>query len=366
MNETAWVIDFNGNFVEVNNTAAKTLGYSKKELLTMGLKDIDKAFNQEEFENHVRSMPAVGTKVFERVHTAKDGTEIPVEISSSLITYHGQQTTLSIARNITERKKAEEALKESETKYRTLVETTDDVVLLTDLEGRHIFRNKAYYTSLGYEVEEEPSLNGYEKVHPDDVPNLKAKMTELLKLGSITSEYRVRHKNGNWIYRFTKSTVIYNQAHEPTSIIAIIRDITERKKAEQTLKKSEQRYRELVNSMAEMYHIVELIHDEKGKPIDFSYLEVNIGFEKFFGKTREQIVGKRAKEFGTVGDAWLDALDKVAKTGQPLHYENWPTINYGNFKSSIWKVGENQVAVLCMDVTGREKSEQVQRENRNF
>ena len=136
MNETAWVIDFNGNFVEINDAAAKTLGYSKDELLTMGIKDIDKALNKEQFENHLKTMPPVGTKVFERTHVAKDGTEIPVEISSSLITYHGKRAKLSVARDITERKKAERALAESEERYKNLFENAPDVIVTFDLTGK--------------------------------------------------------------------------------------------------------------------------------------------------------------------------------------------------------------------------------------
>ena len=147
---------------------------------------------------------------------------------------------------IYKQRQAEYTIHESEEKYRALVETADDVILLTDLNGHQIFRNKAYFTSLGYEVGEEIDRDGFASVHPDDLPVLKAKQTELLKQGSISSEYSVRHKNGSWVYRFAKSTVIYDQAHKPKAIMAIIRDITERKKTEEKLEEYRKNLEKLV------------------------------------------------------------------------------------------------------------------------
>ena len=148
---------------------------------------------------------------------------------------------LGSAEDVTDRKRAEEALADSEAKYRALVNNADDSIVLTDLNGRHIYRNPAYFKSLGLkEGEVEP--DGFARVHPDDVPVIKEKMAQLIKTGSEIGEYRVQHQNGSWLYRFARSTVIYNQRHEPFAILAIIRDVTENKKAEQALKDSEKKY----------------------------------------------------------------------------------------------------------------------------
>jgi PAS domain S-box-containing protein len=112
MNDMVWVIDFDGKFIDVNDAAVKILGYSKEELLSMGPCDIDTSLTEEEIGDLIKHMPADEIQVFPTTHTTKDGKTIPVEISSSLVTYHGKQAILSIARNITERKKMEEQLKE--------------------------------------------------------------------------------------------------------------------------------------------------------------------------------------------------------------------------------------------------------------
>jgi len=110
MNDTAWVIDFDGKLVEVNDAAVEVMGYSREELFSIGLTGIDSNLDPKEIRRLVEGMPADEIQVFETVHTTKDGKKIPVEISSSLVTYQGKDAILSIARDITERKKAEEKL----------------------------------------------------------------------------------------------------------------------------------------------------------------------------------------------------------------------------------------------------------------
>jgi PAS domain S-box-containing protein len=111
MNDTVWVIDSDFSFIDVNDAAVKALGYSRKELLSMKIFDIDFVLDPKKIKNLANDMPKDEVQVFETAHTTKNGKTIPVEISSSLVTYKGKQVILSIARDITERKKAQEAIK---------------------------------------------------------------------------------------------------------------------------------------------------------------------------------------------------------------------------------------------------------------
>lgn len=149
--------------------------------------------------------------------------------------------TLVIAHDITERKQAERKLRESEEKYRSLVETAEDGILLTDLSGKHLFVNNAYCSALGYEAEDLTNMEREKIVHPDDLPLLKEKMAELLERGTIATEYRVRHRDGRWMYQYTKSALVYGEDQKPYPFLSIVRDITEFKRAEQALKDSETR-----------------------------------------------------------------------------------------------------------------------------
>lgn len=110
MNETAWVIDFDENFRAVNDAAVETLGYSRAQLHGMTPHDIDVGLEPDTITTLIADMPDDEIQVFETVHETKDGDRIPVEISSSLIHYRGETAVLSIARDISNRKKREQEL----------------------------------------------------------------------------------------------------------------------------------------------------------------------------------------------------------------------------------------------------------------
>ncbi|MFB6113997.1 MAG: PAS domain S-box protein, partial [Halodesulfurarchaeum sp.] len=107
MNETVWVMDYDGTFLHVNDAAVETRGYSREELLEMTPHDIDVGLEDQTIRSLIDDMPEDGRQVFETAHETKNGDRIPVEISSSLITYQGEDAILSIGRDITERKERE-------------------------------------------------------------------------------------------------------------------------------------------------------------------------------------------------------------------------------------------------------------------
>jgi PAS domain S-box-containing protein len=107
-NDSVWVIDSQANILDVNDTACTMLEYSREELLSMNLYDIDHSLKPEAIDGLLESMSKDLKQLFETSHRTKDGKVIPVEISSSLVTYVGKTAILSVARDISERKKAEE------------------------------------------------------------------------------------------------------------------------------------------------------------------------------------------------------------------------------------------------------------------
>jgi PAS domain S-box-containing protein len=138
--------------------------------------------------------------------------------------------------DVTEHKLAEERLRESEERYRTLVETADDVIVLTDLAGKHLFRNSAYYTSLGYAVGDVMESDEYARVHPEDVPALKQLAATLPESGVATSEYRIRHRDGRWLTRVARSRLIRDARGAPKAFLSVVRDVTEQKWMEEALR----------------------------------------------------------------------------------------------------------------------------------
>lgn len=153
MKEAVWVTDFNYRFIDVNQTASEMLQYSREELLTMGPPDIDLTVTVDDLIQFEQDNLNERILIFETAHTRKDGQTIPVEIQSTMVTYHGQDAMLSIARDITERKKAEAALQKSEAMNRLLaavVHQAHEAIVITDLAGNIEYVNPAYETMTGF------------------------------------------------------------------------------------------------------------------------------------------------------------------------------------------------------------------------
>ncbi len=116
MNDSVFVLDYDTTILDVNTTAASVLGYSREELLSMNILEIDVNLRPELIANLAESMPADKTQLFETAHRTKDGRIIPVEVSSSLVSYGGRTVIMSISRDISERKRVEEELRQAKEK----------------------------------------------------------------------------------------------------------------------------------------------------------------------------------------------------------------------------------------------------------
>jgi PAS domain S-box-containing protein len=173
----------------------------------------------------------------------KDGTEFDAEISVSPIAYQGGVARQGTIRDVTERKRAEEALRESEEKYRNLVSTINDLIFKVDVEGTVLFANPAAKAFTGYAPEETVGHNFAEYVHPDDIPELLARIQQVLSgepLESIKgvgqeSEYRMVRQDGKVIWVAVRTQPIRNPRGKIIGFSGIARDITERKQAEEAL-----------------------------------------------------------------------------------------------------------------------------------
>jgi PAS domain S-box-containing protein len=269
---------------------------------------------------------------------------------------------MNTAWTIMDRKRMEERLRESEEKYRTLVETADDVIVLTDLTGKQLFRNNSFYTSLGYDVGETVDPDGFAQVHPEDKPLIQGLVKELIEKGTMSSEYRVKNKRGEWISRFAKSTLIRDREGRPQSFLAIIRDITERKLAEEALRKSEKQYRTLFESMDEGFALCEMIYDEAGRPVDFRYIEVNPAFARLTGLPSERVKGRTVKEvIPGIEPFWIETYGRIVKTGHGERIDN-PVAELGkHFELYAWRSDPGRFAVVFNDITDRVQAEKLLR-----
>jgi PAS domain S-box-containing protein len=131
--DAIFIHDLEGHFIEVNEVAVKRLGYSREELLTMTPVDIDTPEFAELIPSRMKLLEETGAAVFETAQIARGGKIIQLEVNCRVIEYQGQKCVLTIARDITDRKKAEEELRENESKYRFMAENLNDVAWTVDL-----------------------------------------------------------------------------------------------------------------------------------------------------------------------------------------------------------------------------------------
>ena len=134
--EAAFLIDENARLQFVNEEACRVLGYTREELLGLGLMDIDPDFLMEDWPDRWNYVKTRRSPMFERRHRAKDGHIFPVEISSNYFEYDGQGYNMALVRDITERKRAEDALRESEERFRDLYENAPNAYVSVGVDGR--------------------------------------------------------------------------------------------------------------------------------------------------------------------------------------------------------------------------------------
>jgi len=154
ISDSVFVHDLDGKFIYVNNAAYLTRGYTKEELMVKNLGELDVPEKAELIEARIKSLTEKKEIVFESAHFKKDGTVMPIEIHSKLIEIDGKKYIVSSARDLTERKKYEEAFKINEEKFKKVTEALFNPLIIMDDAGTVTYWNRASEKMFGYKAEE--------------------------------------------------------------------------------------------------------------------------------------------------------------------------------------------------------------------
>ncbi len=181
-------------FTEVNDIACQRLGYSREELMRMGPDDLAGAHSIAG-GSYRRRLAEEKTAVFQRIHVAKDGHLIPVEVNARLFELQGRTMVLSVTRDITERKLAEEALAKEAKRFQAILKTASDGIHVLDMKGRLIEASDSFLRMLGYSEAEAKHLNvadwDVQFAKPEILSKISGMMTE-----ATTFETKHRRKDG--------------------------------------------------------------------------------------------------------------------------------------------------------------------------
>lgn len=224
--------------------------------------------------------------VGERSYRRKDGSAVEVEVSGGVISYGGKEVICSIVRDITERKRDETALRESEERYRAVVEQSSEGIYLVDPETKRVLdANPAFGRLLGYGPDEIPRLTLYDFV-AHDRKSVDENIRRILEEGTYSiGERQHRRKDGSIIDVEVGVNLISYGGREVLGCVA--HDTTKRKRAEEALRESEERFRAVFESAGTGMALT----DPDGR-----FLEANAAFEGILGYSEEELKGKTFAE----------------------------------------------------------------------
>ncbi|MCG6908992.1 MAG: PAS domain S-box protein [Deltaproteobacteria bacterium] len=245
---------------------------------------------------------------YEWTYVHKSGKHIPVRMSTNALRgpYGSVEGLLCIALDVSEKKRSEKALMESERKYRILVRNLPNVVYKGYLNGDIDFFDDKIETLTGYSREDFSSrrVNWFDLVHENDLEYAK----DIFKQALITDqmyirEYRFKSKNGDVVWVEEGGQIIYGEDGEVEFITGAFLDITERKLAERALHESEKNYRSLFDSGPNPIFVLDKDH--------FIILDANPSAEETYGYSKEELVGRPFSELGMASEEHFNEKMKL-------------------------------------------------------
>jgi two-component system, sensor histidine kinase len=266
--------------------------------------------------------------------------------SVSPIIINGIHNSLVTLMDITKRKEAEEVLK----RYQMLSENTSDIMLFFDTDGWIIDANKAAIKAYGYTYDELRNLN---IKHISDNRSFSTDHIEFAELTGHFYETTHRRKNGSLFY-VEVSAQVSNNGDKPI-YLSVIRDISERKKAERSIFESQAKYRSLFMNMSSGYAYYNIKYNERHIPEDLEFYEINEAFEKYFRVTKKHVLGKVFSDiFPDINNVFQYIVKNLYKLyrGESLSINEHYSTTYDKwFSISIYSPKEKDIVMIITDIT---------------
>ncbi|MBN2224372.1 MAG: PAS domain S-box protein [Deltaproteobacteria bacterium] len=346
MSDTVWIMDMDFRTTFISPSVVTTRGYTFEELREMplekqvtprSLKIALDVIAEEMTPERLNDESLTISRTLDLEFYRKDGSTLWSEITMTVVRDADVRPDglLCVGRDITERREAERTIRESERKYRELVENIEDIVYIVDGHGNMIFLNGAAERFFGYSRQETYGRNFAEFLVPASLETAAGIFKKQLAgqdVGVFELDFYDRDKNIRTLE--TREKMIW-EGNRVVEVQGIGRDATEKKKAEEALRESEERYRDLVENIEDIIYVT----DEQGR---LAFL--NGAGEQFIGYPRDEILGRRFADFLTaesienaagifkrqrdgedVGVFELDfyAADNVIKTVETREKLNW-------------------------------------------
>jgi PAS domain S-box-containing protein/putative nucleotidyltransferase with HDIG domain len=305
--EAAYLLDAQSRIHYVNSEACRMLGFSRNELLTMTVPDLDPNWPKECWPEIWLRVMELGSLNFETSHRAKDGHIIPVEITSCYLRHQTRDYQFALVRNITDRKRTETELHARSEEFRALVENSPDLVVRYDRSCRRVYANPVFVRLSGSTLQQflgkKPTENQLLLGEPETYESLLKEVIETGEATEQTFSWHDINKHESWTHaRFVPE---WDASGQVASVLVIGHDIT-------TLKRAERQLSTLINNIPDMV----VRFDTEARQI-----YVNPTVCKMFAQPEESFLGHTPPGEASDGrpmEAWIrDAVN----TGKPNHCE---------------------------------------------
>lgn len=349
-----------GKYLNANEEFLRVSKFSREEVIGKTSVELGwiKPADREKLFNLLMTHGRVET--LELTLLAKDKTDVICLYRGELLTVHGETQLLSIAVDITERKKAEEALKTSEASFRSIFEQSRAGYLLSDPQGNLIKVNPAMGDMLGYSPGELEKVNFREITHPDDIAASNAGMVDLIsgRRDSFGLEKRYLHKNGSIIWAFLTATMVRDSHGKPIYFISSITNISDLKRVENALRESQERYQMVFENSG----TANSMFDTECRLI----LQNNLSLRRLGGSPGEAIGKTPLELFGPeTGKSVFERMKRVLATGTAEVFETSFDLPEGRkwFRSAYQLIQDEGgrtagVQVISQDITERKEAEE--------
>ena len=277
----------NMHFIDVNQNAAWRLGYTREELLELNVPDINLSADDDLFHTNFQKILSEGENKFDAVHVRKDGSHMPVEVTSRCIKFGNRTVVQSFVRDISERQHVENALRASEARLQEAQRTAHVGSWEFDLSAKELKWSAEIYRIFNTTPGEfQPGTDTfYDLVHEDDRDRVRRIVDDAFRSNKQNNyEYRIVHNNGDvrWLHEVIGSIV--EASGRQASRFGTVQDITDRKLMEQALAESGENLRAIMENVADGLATI----DEAGIVQSF-----NKSAEKMFGYSAAEVVGGR-------------------------------------------------------------------------
>ena len=331
VNAATFMTTLDGKILEANQKSCELLGYAWDELVQLSLKDILPAST--DWSQLIGEISSKGGINFETENIRKDGTHVPVDISTSLFEMEGRPVMLALIQDITERKKAEKKLRESEQKYRGLFECTTDGIMVLDARGEILDINGWALELFGFEREDMIGNNFLSMglLTPKSLSIVVKQFEELLSDKIARKhETEIRDKNGNILSTELSSFFLLRKDNEVVNFVVIVRDISDRKQAEIKLANEHELLQTLMDNIPDSIYF----KDEENRFIMVNKAKAahsNVEPEDMVGKTDFDFLpedeARRAfeddKELMRAGKYIINKVEKLTGVGGS---ERWVSV----------------------------------------